>query len=158
MPPRAPAAPPGPGPSGYSGTPLVKKLGIREGARLRLVEAPPHYLDLLGPLPPGVEVLQGPTRDVDVTHLFATSRAELADRLAQARRDMAEDGMVWASWPKKAARVATDLDEIAVREMALAAGLVDVKVCAVDATWSGLKLVIRLKDRKTKARSGARRD
>ncbi|MCG8470172.1 MAG: DUF3052 domain-containing protein [Gemmatimonadetes bacterium] len=134
-------------PEGYSGTPLVRKLGIEPGARLWLVRAPEHYLDLLGPLPEGARPLGDRARNLDFVHVFAKTRAELSRGLASAKRRIVKDGMIWASWPKKTAGVPTELDGNVVRELGLAAGLVDVKVCAVDETWSGLKFVYRLEDR-----------
>lgn len=127
--------------TGYSGTPLAKKLGIKPGHRLRLEGAPADYDALVAPLPEGVaRVADGPA---DVVHVFTTARAELAARLPALMEAIRPDGTIWVSWPKKAAKVPTDVTEDVVREVALPLGLVDVKVCAVDAVWSGLKLVIR---------------
>jgi hypothetical protein len=126
--------------AGYSGTPLIKKLGIKEGFRLRLEHAPTHYGELLGPLPLGVE--DAPS-DCDFIHAFYKERDLFADELAGLMAAIKRNGMIWISWPKKASRVLTDMTEDVVREVALPMGLVDVKVCAVDEVWSGLKLVIR---------------
>lgn len=134
--------------AGYSGTPLVKKLGIKPGQRIALLSAPTQYRRTLGPLPEKVGCAEGLSEKLDFIQLFVTSRAELKNRFAQAKGCLAADGSLWISWPKKASGVATDLNENAVREIGLALGLVDVKVCAVDETWSGLKFVFRLKDRR----------
>ena len=135
--------------AGYSGRPLVRKLGIKSGFTIAVVDAPDGYWKLLGPLPEGVAVRSIEDADVefDFIHVFAEDRATLASRLKGLRRRIVPAGMLWLSWPKKASGVATDLDGNGVREIGLAAGLVDTKVCAVDETWSGLKFVIRLKDR-----------
>lgn len=134
-------------PAGYSGTPLAKKLGIEPNDVLGLVHAPPDYLDLLAPLPEGVRAASRLGKDMRFVHLFATARAALGRDLPRAKGALAKDGILWVSWPKKASGMATDLDENVVREIGLAAGLVDVKVCAVDHTWSGLKFMYRIKDR-----------
>ncbi len=134
--------------AGYSGTPLVKKLGIKPGCRLYVHGGPEHYLQLLGPLPEGVTVLRRPAGKLDLVHLFTKEAAALAAELVEYRQRIAEDGVIWVSWPKKAAMVATDVTEDVIRELALPLGLVDIKVCAVDETWSGLKLVIRRENRK----------
>jgi len=133
--------------AGYSGTPLIRKLGIRAGDTIALVNAPDDYFDLIGPLPEGARVLERMNKDVRFIHLFARDRAVLLRELGRAKTALAMDGMLWVSWPKKSSGVATDLTEDVIRADALAAGLVDVKVCAVDETWSGLKLVYRLADR-----------
>jgi len=129
--------------SGYSGTPLAKKLGVREGACVWPMAAPEHYLALLEPLPPGVRFVAKLGKGVDLAHLFCTQRAVLSDALDRCRRTLAPDATVWVSWPKKAAKVPTDITEDTIREVALPLGFVDVKVCAVDEVWSGLKLVVR---------------
>jgi hypothetical protein len=128
---------------GYSGTPLAQKLGFKAGRTLLVSNAPSHYFDLLAPLPEGLIVLARGRADVDIVHLFACTRANLERDLRTALDHLAPDGMIWASWPKKASKVVTDLTEDVIRELALPLGLVDVKVCAIDQTWSGLKLVIR---------------
>lgn len=130
-------------PAGYSGTPLAKKLGIAEGTRLFAVEAPDDYDELVAPLPTGVTRASRLDARTDVVHLFTRSRARLGKGLADYRKRMRPDCVIWVSWPKKASGVATDITEDVIREVALPMGLVDVKVCAVDATWSGLKLVVR---------------
>ncbi len=135
-------------PAGYSGTPLVKKLGIKSGMKIRLLHAPDGYLaETLGELPEGVRVLKARGKEVDVLHLFSTERRLVEAKLEGLKREMATDGCLWLSWPKKASGVETDLDGNVVRELGLEAGLVDVKVCAVDETWSGLKFVYRVEDR-----------
>ena len=129
--------------AGYSGKPLAKKLGIAEGARLFLVNAPDDYLELVAPLPAGVRFDRAPDAGTSLIHAFCTERAQLGALLAAWRPVVGPAAIVWVSWPKKAARVATDITEDTIRELALPLGFVDVKVCAVDDTWSGLKLVIR---------------
>jgi hypothetical protein len=129
--------------SGYSGTPLAKKLGIRAGTRLCVAAAPANYPALLEPLPPEVVIGARLSADTDIIHLFVQRRAELARRLPAIRKLMRPDCALWVSWPKRASGVSTDVTEGTVREVALPLQLVDIKVCAVDETWSGLKLVIR---------------
>jgi hypothetical protein len=133
--------------AGYSGKSLVDKLGIKPGHSVLILEAPKGYGKTLGPLPKGVTIPKAPKPGTDFIHLFTTRRADLEKRFGTLQKALAPAGMLWVSWPKKAAGVPTDLTENVVREVALARGLVDVKVCAVDETWSGLKLVRRLKDR-----------
>jgi Protein of unknown function (DUF3052) len=130
-------------PAGYSGTPLAKKLGIKEGACICLLGAPDHYLQLVAPLPPSVRFVAKPGQETPLVHLFTKDRAELAKHLRAILASMPRDGAIWVSWPKKASKVVTDITEDTIREIALPMGLVDVKVCAVDDVWSGLKLVIR---------------
>lgn len=129
--------------TGYSGTPLAKKLGIKPGTAVHAINAPPHYCDLLAPLPSEVTFRSDVASGASFVHLFALVRADLAPALEHIRPLLATDGMIWVSWPKKASNVPTDITEDTIRAVALPMGLVDVKVCAVDATWSGLKLVIR---------------
>lgn len=128
--------------AGYSGTPLAKKLGIGERAKVFVSRSPVPYDKLVAPLPNGVKVV---TRgaDVDVIHLFETEVASLGKNLEKWRHQMRPDAALWVSWPKKSSGVKTDITEDMIRTVALPMGLVDVKVCAVDETWSGLKLVIR---------------
>jgi hypothetical protein len=128
---------------GYSGTPLAKKLGIRDGQVVAVVDAPGHYRDLLTPVPAGVRFVSRPAADAAVTHVFVTRRRVLARAVSNIRQRMADDATLWVSWPKRSAGVETDVTEDAVREVALPLGLVDVKVCAIDQVWSGLKLVVR---------------
>ena len=127
----------------YSGTPLARKLGFKPGMRAHHVNAPDGFRDLLGELPDGVRVLARPADGLDLVVLFVRSRRELERRLPGLQRRLDAAGMLWVAWPKRAAKVATDMTEDAVRDVALPRGLVDVKVCAIDATWSGLKLVTR---------------
>ena len=129
--------------AGYSGTPLAKKLGIRASSRLYLQAAPGNYGALLAPLPGGVQTMPHIDASTDIIHLFATRRTELRALLRTTRAAMRPDAIVWVSWPKRAARVPTDITEEVIRELALPMDLVDIKVCAVDATWSGLKLMVR---------------
>jgi hypothetical protein len=138
--------------AGYSGTPLAKKLGIKPGSALFVVAAPGHYDELLAPLPEGVKRVRK-IDTADVAHFFETSGARMEKDLRAAVAKMQQDAAIWISWPKKAAMVATDITEDTVREVALPLGLVDIKVCAVDETWSGLKLVIRRELRKPPRRS-----
>jgi hypothetical protein len=129
--------------AGYSGTPLVKKLGIKPGARVRFVNDPPEFKPLLADLP---AIKQG--KPSDYVHLFVRSQVELKRHLGPAKKILDQDGMIWVSWPKKASGISTDVTEDTVRAYALPLGLVDIKVCAIDETWSGLKLVIRRENRK----------
>ncbi len=128
--------------AGYSGRPLVEKLGIKAGMRIALVNPPDDY-----PLPEGVELVDPPVAPLDFAHLFVANRADMEAAFPALKQALARDGMLWISWHKKSAKIPTDLDDNVVREFGLANGLVDVKVVAVDAVWSGLKLVYRLKDR-----------
>ncbi len=135
-------------PAGYSGTPLPTKLGIRPGSRVLLTGAPEGFVeDTLGPLP-GVELHRRAGRaPYDVVLVFAPDHRALAARFDPARRRLTTAGGLWVAWPKRSGALATDLDENVVREFGLATGLVDNKVCAIDATWSGLRFVVRLQDR-----------
>jgi len=130
-------------PAGYSGTPLAKKLGIAENSRVFLSDAPKHYLKLIAPVPRGAQVVNKIDGETDVVHLFTKERARLAALLRSSLAKLRPDAAIWVSWPKKASKVPTDITEDTIREVALPMGLVDIKVCAVDETWSGLKLVIR---------------
>ena len=134
-------------PAGYSGTPLAKKLGIKPGMTVVAQGAPPDYPELLEPLPEGAEVTAELPASASFVHFFTTERAVLEAELPRLKAALEKDGILWVSWPKKAAKVETDLDGNVVRGLGLDAGLVDVKVCVVDATWSGLKFVYRLTDR-----------
>lgn len=133
--------------AGYSGTSLVKKLGLKQGAKAAFVNAPRHYRDLLGPLPESVRVLSRPGKAMDFLHFFCARRGDLLRRLPALKRALAPTGMLWLSWPKKSSPLAADLSESEVRMAGLDAGLVDVKICAVDDDWSALKFVYRLRDR-----------
>jgi hypothetical protein len=131
--------------AGYSGTPLVTKLGLKSGARTQLVSAPSSFGDTLGPMPDGVKLV---TRgDLDFAMLFVCVKSDLKAAFPRLRDRLVSNGALWVAWPKKASGVETDLSEDVVRSFGLEAGLVDVKVCAVDDTWSGLKFVRRLRDR-----------
>ena len=129
--------------AGYSGTPLATKLGIKERSSVHVLDGPRNYRALLEPLPPSVHFVSKIDATTDIVHVFATEKRSLARTLAAVRRKVDPQASVWISWPKKAAKVATDVTEDAIRELALPLGFVDVKVCAVDETWSGLKLVVR---------------
>ena len=137
--------------AGYSGTPLAKKLGIKDGFVIVTVNEPPQYRELLEPLPRGVAITEDREHDpkvkIDVVHLFTNNRDELFHELPRWMRLIRPDGAIWVSWYKKAAKLPTEITEDTVREACLPLGLVDVKVCAVDERWSGLKLVIRKENR-----------
>jgi hypothetical protein len=129
--------------AGYSGTPLARKLGIKAGSEILLVGAPEDYLKLLEPLPDAVRFVSRVSESTDIIHFFSARKAELKQALSEFRAKIRPTTMLWVSWPKKSAKVPTDITEDTVREIALPIGFVDVKVCAVDNIWSGLKLVIR---------------
>ncbi|MEP7260733.1 MAG: hypothetical protein ABI669_06025 [Usitatibacter sp.] len=129
--------------AGYSGTPLAKKLGIKELTRVFLINAPDDYETLLKPLPAGVAFDANAAASTDVAHVFVTKKAELARHLAALRKRLRPDASVWVSWPKKASNVPTDITGDVIREVCLPMGWVDIKVCAVTDVWSGLKLVVR---------------
>lgn len=129
--------------AGYSGTPLAAKLGIKAGMTLCAVGAPRDYAAIVNPMPADVTLVARASRATDIVHIFATRAAELGKSLERYRSALDPQAVVWVSWPKKAAKVATDITEDTVRALALPIGFVDVKVCAVDETWSGLKLVVR---------------
>lgn len=133
--------------AGYSNTTLSKKLGIKPGFKIRLINPPEHYFDLLEPLPADTQFFEEPFHGADVIHFFTRQASELGEMLPVLKTEIVPNGMIWVSWPKKASKVPTDVTEDVIRDLALSIGLVDVKVCAVDAVWSGLKLVIRVKDR-----------
>ena len=132
-----------PSDAGYSGTPLARKLGIAEGGTYAVVGDPGHMDELLAPLPSGAHRVGLPA-DADIVVCFTTARADLAARIEELGAAIFPNGMLWITWPKRASKVPTDMTEDVVREMALPLGLVDTKVAAVDATWSGLRLVWRL--------------
>jgi hypothetical protein len=134
--------------AGYSSTPLPKKLGIKEGSRIVFVNAPKGFQDYLGPLPEDVTIVTRLIKPLDLVLLFVTTERALAREFAKLATKLASDGMIWIAWPKKSSGVATDLSFERVQRIGLDAGLVDVKICAIDDTWSGLKFVIRLRDRK----------
>jgi len=133
--------------AGYSTRTLVEKLGIQSGWRIALINAPLYYRQTLGPLPVDITVMTQPDGPCELLQLFVVSRQALARQFPAVKQAMAPEGMVWISWPKGSSKKVTDLNEDRVREIGLGLGLVDVKVCAVDDTWSGLKFVIRVRDR-----------
>src|SRR6266853_1632102 len=134
--------------AGYSGTPLAKKLGIDVGSRIYPSDAPKNYLTLVAPLPEGTRVVRKIDGETDIVHIFSTERAHLAAALRATLKRIKPDGTIWVSWPKKSSKVSTDITENTIREVALPMGLVDIKVCAVDEVWSGLKLVVRKENRR----------
>ncbi len=134
--------------AGYSGTPLVKKLGIKPGVSVRIKFEPLDYWDLISPLPEGIKVIsRSKKQGADFIHLFVKSRKTFEKEFLKLKTELKKDGMFWVSWPKKSSKVESDLDEGVIRNFGLHNGLVDVKVCAVDQTWSGLKFMYRIKDR-----------
>lgn len=134
--------------AGYSRKPLVLKLGIKPGFRLAVINPPTHYAALVEPLPAGVTFHDLQDGQLDCVHLFVTVYADFAQRLSFAKAQIVPNGMLWVSWPKKASKMPTDVTEDRIRMLALTTGLVDVKVCAVDTIWSGLKLVIPVAERR----------
>ena len=129
--------------AGYSGKALTARLGLKAGALLLVVNAPAGYRELLAPLPDGARIATRASGRADIVHHFATSRAELAAALGSYRRKLDVATPVWVSWPKKSAKLPTDITEGTIRDVALPLGYVDIKVCAVSEVWSGLKLVVR---------------
>jgi hypothetical protein len=132
---------------GYSGTPLAKKLGIKSGLDERLVGAPDNYFSLFYDMPDGVNFNDDPNIPQDFIHFFVKEEEVLLEILPLLKDRLKPNGMIWVSWPKKSSKVVTDITEDTIRSFALEIGLVDIKVCAVDEVWSGLKLVIPVKDR-----------
>jgi hypothetical protein len=128
---------------GYSGTPLVAKLGIKAGSLIHVVNAPDGYLRLIEPLPEGVKIASRLSNNADLVHIFTSRKSELSEALHSYRAKLKPAVVVWVSWPKKSSKVPTDVTEDTVREVALPLGFVDIKVCAVTEVWSGLKLVVR---------------
>jgi len=133
--------------SGYSGTPLIKKLGIKEGFKIRFIAAPEHYPDLLGALPEKTKLLKSGRSKANFVHLFSKNIAHFEKNFLKLKDQIEKDGMIWVSWYKKSSKIPTDLNEDIIRNTALSYGLVDVKVCAVDEQWSGLKIVWRKENR-----------
>lgn len=129
--------------AGYSGTPLAKKLGVKENCAIFTIGAPSGYRRLLKPLPVGVKFKTAADSSINIAHVFETEKDRLATLLASLRGTLSPDAMVWVSWPKRASKMPTTITEETVRELALPIGFVDVKVCAVTEVWSGLKLVVR---------------
>ncbi|PVD51178.1 DUF3052 domain-containing protein [Terrimonas sp.] len=134
-------------PAGYSKTPLAKKLGIKEGNTIRIINAPDYYAALFSDFPEKVTITTDKKGKKDCIHFFAKRAKDLQENILRLRGEIFPDGMIWVSWPKKASKVETDITEDVIRALALDNGLVDIKVCAVDEIWSGLKLVIPLKGR-----------
>ena len=135
--------------AGYSRTPLPQKLGIKPGTIVVAIDPPDHYRKLLEPIPSGVNFASRAVGKTKFLHLFVKERRVLQNHLQSLRHKIAEDAAVWISWPKKSSGVATDITEDVIRSVALPLGFVDIKVCAVDETWSGLKLMIRRQNRKS---------
>ena len=134
--------------TGYSGTPLTKKLGLKPGTKLVVVgDVPSEYKFWLSPLPERVTIAGKGKPPLEAVHVFVTKRAELAKHVEHLRKALVPNGYVWISWPKKASKVPTNITEDTIREVALPLGFVDIKVCAVSEVWSGLKLVIRVSER-----------
>ena len=137
--------------AGYSGTPLIKKLGIKEEFSVAFVDAPKGFQRELGILPKNVKVKPPTSKLLDLILLFVRSKSDLEKRFSLLAANLSTNGMFWVAWPKKSSGVVTDLSFDVVQQLGLAVGLVDVKICAVNETWSGLKFVYRLKDRKKQA-------
>lgn len=133
--------------AGYSGTPLIKKLGFKAPLSLLAVDPPRDYVGWLGALPEGIHIIPKTSKPIQAIHVFVTKRKGLKKKLVAFRKQLEQNGFVWVSWPKKASKVETDITEDIIREMALPLGFVDIKVCAVSGVWSGLKLVIRKNER-----------
>ncbi len=133
--------------AGYSGTPLVKKLGIKENFLIRLIHQPENYFELLAGLPEGVRQLEDRKVKKDFIHYFTKDARQFVKDINDFKNEIKPNGMIWISWPKKAAKIPTNITEDFIRDIALKNGLVDIKVCAVDEIWSGLKLVIPVKER-----------
>ncbi len=133
--------------SGYSRTPLAKKLGIKEGFTLQIINEPEGYYALFKDLPVDLNFTKDSKLKKDFIHYFTKSASELKKDMPQLKQGLVQNGMLWISWPKKASKVVTDVDENIIREIGLKNGLVDIKVCAVNDIWSGLKFVIPVKDR-----------
>ena len=128
---------------GYSGTPLPKKLGLKDNTRFVVINEPEDYLALLGPLPPGLEMQNTLSQSTNLVHVFVTKRQALSRHLATLRSKLNPEAAVWVSWPKKSSKVPSEVTEDTIRELALPLGFVDIKVCAVSEVWSGLKLTVR---------------
>ena len=135
--------------AGYSGTPLPQKLGIKPGLTVVTINAPLKYRQLIGKIPDGVTFSDRLKPGSNFVHLFTSRRSELQKKMSILRKKISDNGTVWVSWPKKSSGISTDVTEDVIREVALPLGFADIKVCAVDATWSGLKLMIRRENRKS---------
>ncbi|MDB5227702.1 MAG: hypothetical protein JWN78_1895 [Bacteroidota bacterium] len=131
----------------YSETPLAKKLGIKDGFRIRLINEPSNYFNLFADLPGKLTIARNNKNKADFIHLFTKELKEVEKQIPLLKNEIESNGIIWISWPKKASKVPTDITEDMIRKIVLENGLVDIKVCAVDETWSGLKLVIPVKDR-----------
>ena len=134
--------------AGYSGTPLPKKLGIKENFKIGLVNPPEKFSKLIEPLPPNAQIVTRLIKPLDLVICFVNTRGALAKQFSPLAAKLCTNGMLWIAWPKRSSGVETDLDFGQVQRIGLDAGLVDVKICAIDDVWSGLKFVYRLKDRK----------
>jgi hypothetical protein len=133
--------------TGYSGTPLVKKLGIKEGFNCLVINPPVNFFDSLGELSPAVTITNKLKGHFDYIHFFTTNKNELTKKFSSLKNALNKNGMIWISWAKSSTKLKTDITEDIIRNIALKNGLVDIKVCAIDEIWSALKLVYRLKDR-----------
>lgn len=131
----------------YSAAPLAKKLGIKPNYKMRLINAPDYYFSLFTDIPADIQLIKSTKNKKNFIHLFVTHLNELEKNIPEIKNEIEQDGTIWISWYKKTAKITTDVTEDKIRTIALANGLVDVKVCAIDEVWSGLKLVIPLKDR-----------
>jgi len=136
--------------AGYSGTPLPQKLGIKPGLMVVTVNAPANYRRLLGQIPDSITFSERLKSGSSFVHLFTSRRSEMQKKMSILRDKISDNGAIWVSWPKKSSGISTDVTEDVIREIALPLGFVDIKVCAVDETWSGLKLMIRRENRKSK--------
>lgn len=132
---------------GYSATPLAKKLGIKDGFTIRLAGQPGYYFDLFEGMPLNIRILDDKETAKNLIHYFTKNADDLHRDIPLLKREIETSGMIWISWPKKASKITTDITEDVIRNLALRNGLVDIKVCAIDEIWSGLKLVIPVKDR-----------
>ena len=139
--------------AGYSSTPLAKKLGIKSGNKVRLINAPEHYFNLFTDMPEDIDIADN-RQQKDFIHFFTKDSKELNKVLPRLKNEIVANGIIWVSWPKKSAKTNSDVNENMIRDLALKNGLVDIKVCAVDEVWSGLKLVIPVKDRKDNRQAG----
>ena len=135
--------------AGYSSTPLAKKLGIKEGFKIRLINQPGYYFELFTDLPKNIILLTDKKTKKNFIHFFAKQGRDIQKQIASLKNEIEQDGIIWISWYKKASKIPTDVTEDLIRETALANGLVDIKVCAIDETWSALKLVIPVKNRRS---------
>jgi len=136
--------------AGYSGTSLPQKLGIKPGLTVVAINAPANYRRLLGQIPDSVTFSERLKSGSSFVHLFTSRRSEMRKKMSILRDKLSDNGTIWVSWPKKSSGISTDVTEDVIREIALPLGFVDIKVCAVDQTWSGLKLMIRRENRKSK--------